>query len=462
VSKDELRSLSKNDLVRLILRMQDRLAALEEQVAKSRKNSSTSSKPPSSDIVKPPKAKKSGSKKRKIGGQPGHEKHERRMLPAEKLDAQYDYMPACCTACGGVLKSSSHEPHVVQQVELAARSFEVTEHRAAWLWCPRCRAHECAQLPEVLRKSGLFGPRMRAFVAYLKGAGHMSYTTIQSLLTDVFGIRVSSGYLAKVVNRASAALAASYAQLRDALASQPWLNVDETGHKDNGKSHWVWCFRAPGFSVFRIDPSRGSCVLEDVLGQAYGGVMGADYFSAYRKYMGTGVLMQFCMAHLIRDVRYLTTMHNKVIKNYGDRVLKALKALFKILHRRDKMSAQHFAKRMEEAKQTVIRKALSAPSYSQPQNMARRFKQHGESYFRFMTTPGVEPTNNLAEQAIRHVVIDRRITQGTRGDNGMRWSERIWTVLATCAQQKRSAFDFINKAVHASIAGLPPPSLLPA
>jgi hypothetical protein len=64
--------------------------------------------------------------------------------------------------------------------------------------------------------------------------------------------------------------------------------------------------------------------------------------------------------------------------------------------------------------------------------LADRFKKHGDSYFTFLTTPGVEPTNNRTEQAIRHVVIDRRITQGTRGHRGQRWCERAWTTLATC------------------------------
>jgi transposase len=79
--------------------------------------------------------------------------------------------------------------------------------------------------------------------------------------------------------------------------------------------------------------------------------------------------------------------------------------------------------------------------------MAARFEKHGESYFRFITTPGVEPTNNLAEQAIRFVVIDRLITQGTRSERGNRWCERIWTVIATCTQQGRSVFEYLEAAV---------------
>jgi len=88
-------------------------------------------------------------------------------------------------------------------------------------------------------------------------------------------------------------------------------------------------------------------------------------------------------------------------------------------------------------------------------------QKHGEAYFTFITTPGIEPTNNLAEQAIRFVVIDRHITQGTRSERGNRWSERIWTVIATCAAQGLSVYEFLRASVRAFWSGTPQPSLVP-
>jgi transposase len=102
------------------------------------------------------------------------------------------------------------------------------------------------------------------------------------------------------------------------------------------------------------------------------------------------------------------------------------------------------------------------PDTKHARNLAKRFHKHGAAYFRFVTTPGVEPTNNLAEQAIRFVVIDRRITQGTRSEKGRRWCERIWTVIATCAQQGRGTFEFLLDSIHAYLSGDSPPSLLPS
>ena len=93
--------------------------------------------------------------------------------------------------------------------------------------------------------------------------------------------------------------------------------------------------------------------------------------------------------------------------------------------------------------------------------MADRFRNYGHEYFRFITTPGIEPTNNAAEQAFRFVVISRTVTQGTRSIKGRMASERLWTVIATCKLQGRSAFNFILSAVRAGFYNLQPPSLLP-
>jgi hypothetical protein len=100
------------------------------------------------------------------------------------------------------------------------------------------------------------------------------------------------------------------------------------------------------------------------------------------------------------------------------------------------------------------------PNSKHSQNLAKRFIKHGAAYFEFMTTPGVEPTNNLAEQAIRFVVIDRHITQGTHGETGRRWCERIWTVIATCTRQGKSVFEYLCDAVKAYFNDKPAPSLV--
>ena len=147
---------------------------------------------------------------------------------------------------------------------------------------------------------------------------------------------------------------------------------------------------------------------------------------------------------------------------YGERLRQALRSLFDVIHRRDELPEWVFEVKLAAARDEVLRQGTQdVPPTRHSQNLAKRFAVHGKAYFEFVTTPGVEPTNNLAEQAIRFVVIDRHITQGTRGEKGRRWCERIWTVIATCSQQGRSVFEYLHAAVAAFFAQAPAPSLLP-
>ena len=175
-----------------------------------------------------------------------------------------------------------------------------------------------------------------------------------------------------------------------------------------------------------------------------------------------GVLLQFCLAHLIRDVKFLTTLPDKQQVAYGERLREGLRRLFGVIHQREQLDKVTFQKQLEAARAEVLRIGTTeVPAGRHSQNLAKRLVKHGESYFRFVTTPGVEPTNNLAEQAIRFVVIDRLITQGTRSEGGERWCERIWTVIASCAQQGRNVFDYLYEAVEAYFHNEKAPSLLP-
>jgi len=437
---------------------------LQKQLAAARKDSSNSSKPPSSDIVKPPKPQPPpGQSGRKIGGQPGHACHDRVAFPPEQVNGGvFDYRLDHCPACGHGLQPAA-PPRVVQQVEIQAVPLQIQEHRSHPGWCPHCQKMCHAPLPSPIARGGLVGPRLTTLIAYLKGACHASFSTIRKFLRDVVRLTISRGQLAKIIGKVSAALERPYEELREDLPTRLRLNVDETGHKENGQRQWIWCFRGALYTLFKIDPTRSADVLIDVLGAEFKGVLGCDYFSAYRRYHREfGVVLQFCLAHLIRDVKYLTTLPDPRDRAYGEGLREALRGLFAVIHRREQMSAAAFQSQLEAARAEVMRRGTrEVPATQASRNLADRFAKHGESYFRFITTPGVEPTNNLAEQAIRFVVIDRRITQGTRGEAGNRWCERIWTVIATCSQQGRSVFEYLEEAVGAWFDRVEAPSLLP-
>lgn len=471
IERSQCRTVLEVRLWEIVQWQQERIAVLERRVgklevalAKALKNSSTSSKPPSSDIVKPPKPPSSESgEKRKLGGQPGHVQHSRLPFDAASVAQTHTYTLQSCPHCHGPVELLPAETRVIQQVEVPATPvLRVEEHRGLAYWCQRCLQVHYAPLPPAVEKGGLIGPHLTAQLAYLKSAHHASFSTLRTHLRDVMGLTVSRGYLVKILGKVTEALQQPYGELAALLPSEPVLNVDETGHKENKRRFWTWCFRAGGYTLFKIAPSRGSVVLWEVLGEEFAGVLGCDFFSAYRKYMKhCHILVQLCLAHFIREIKFLITLPDPDAVAYGKRLLDTMRALFHVIHQRETMAPAAFTAALCKARQAILREAQRhVPAVREAQLVAKRLRNYGDAYFQFITTPGVEPTNNLAEQAIRFVAIDRHITQGTRSERGREWSERIWTVLATCATQKRSAYDYLVEVVEAHFNGLPIPSLL--
>lgn len=446
--------------------LEARVAELENTLAKAQKNSATSSKPPSSDIVKPANKQPKGKRgKRKQGGQPGHPRHERPPFSEEEIDQAWEYRLDNCPCCRGGLKDLDKPPKRLQQVDLRIVPVVIEEHRGIAQWCERCQRVHYGALPEELVRAGLVGPRLTAFVGFLKGACHLSFSSVRKLFRDVLKVRVSRGLLAKVVRKVSASLKDPYEELLRLLPEQDSLNIDETGHKDRGKRLWTWCFRASLFTLFKVSPSRGSDVLLEVLGREFDGVLGCDYFSAYRKYMrlNENVSLQFCLAHFIRDVKFLAEHPDPKNRQYGARLVADLRKLFHTIHRRQEFASEAtFRASLERIANDICWNAfMESPGTRESENIAERFRSNTEGFFRFITTPGIEPTNNVAEQAIRFVAIHRRITQGTRGQTGQTWCERIWTAVGTCTQQGRSVFEFLHEAVVAFLTRAAAPSLAP-
>jgi hypothetical protein len=315
---------------------------------------------------------------------------------------------------------------------------------------------------------------MMGLLLFMKGAMRSSYSAIEEFLDHVMGFKVCRGYLAKVMVRGSRALQPPVEQLRLLLPMQPVLNVDETGHKENGEGMWTWCFRAGNFVLFSIQESRGSDVLMEFLGAQFNGALGCDYFSAYRKFMGKmSGAVQFCFSHLIRDLKFLDEHPEGVMQIYAQPILRAIRRMFHLIHEQVKNPVEDFQSKLEHQKKRIIALAGNTACLSPIQwyverhypevfNMAERFRKHGQDYFTFITTPEIGPTNNAAEQALRFVVMDRRATQGTRSHKGRAFCANIWTVVGTCRMNQRSIFGYLCEAVTAWAKGVRAPSLIPA
>jgi len=439
--------------------LRQQVAKLAEQVARLSKNSSNSSKPPSSDIVKPPKGDNPGGPRRQ-GGQPGHKGVARPLFRSDQIDRVEQLHPAACPCCRHGNLEPTGQVKIHQVAELRDNPLEITEYRLHGCRCSACGKIVWAKTPPGVVEGQLFGPRLQALVAYMKGSLHASYSGLAKFCREVLDIDVSRSHVCNTIARVNDALAAPYEKLAEHVPTEPVLNIDESGWKDKGLRYWIWVFSTSLISFFHIDRSRGSKVLEEVLGKIYSGTIVSDFFSAYVKY--ASALQQFCLAHLIRDVKFLTTLPDDADKQFGERLLIDFRRLFHFWHLRDKIPKERFDRIMFRIKDRVLQlaEAHACGERSKSRTLAKRLVKHGDAIFRFLFDPTVEPTNNAAERSIRAAVIDRRITQGSRSLMGRQWNARIWTVMDTCRKQSRSPWQFLQAALSAHYFQTPAPSLL--
>lgn len=477
-SKDQQIKELRELVAKLTARIEEqdkRIEELELALAKAQKDSSTSSKPPSSDIAKPtPKKKPGRPKKPRRGGQPGHRRQLRQPLPEHRVNKTFDYeITDQEIQRRGLTPTGEFE--TIQRIELPESPIHVTNHRLAVYQDNDGNVF----LPEVPELSGpIFGPRMLAMIGWMKSVGHCSYSTIETWMEDVLQVPVSRGYLAKLCTTTiSESLLDAYDELTEAIPREGQLGSDETSHKDNGKKHWIWCITAATFSVFHIAKTRSREVLENLVGQEFAGYLNFDYFSANCSFAWNfNIKAQYCWAHLIRDMRFLSEKHpDKKTKAWAEQLVDRSRRLFSAWHRRDEMSDEGFHRSMLTHRERFLEVVRKPPSTKEAKNLAARFAvveyreadsertdtyDLSEDYFRFMFADAVEPTNNHSEQQICQCVIDRRITQGTRSEAGMRYHERMWTMIATCKKQNRSVFTFLHESIAAKLAAASSPTLL--
>jgi hypothetical protein len=239
--------------------------------------------------------------------------------------------------------------------------------------------------------------------------------------------------LVKQIRKAGASLKRTHEELLGRLGGEGHLHIDESGWKENGEKRWIWAFRAEKYAVFIIRGSRGSGVLEEVLGKAFGGIISCDFYGAYRKFQRLScALLQLCRAHFIREALFLQEPGDERVRRYGRRVIKQIRLMFETIHRKGEIKEGEWKDLMNRHRELIV----------------KRMREWEEEYFRFIDK-GLEATNNPAELTIRQSVLDRVVTQGSRGTGGNKWHERFWTVITTCGLQNTPVMDYLKDCLSA-------------
>jgi hypothetical protein len=450
-------------LVQRLAQAEARLAKLEEQL---RRNSGNSSQPPSQDTPsqKATRHTESAQKKRHIGGQRGHRGHHRELLPIEAVSEVVIHRPIACQGCGSLLLGQDATPYRHQVTEIPLIKATVTEHQVHTLTCLGCGATNRGGLPVEVGASQ-FGPNVVSLMALLMGCYRLSKRQVVEVLDTCFGVSIAASSVVNQQQVVSEALAGVVGSLETYIQEQPACNMDETSWRqpDQDKRCWLWVVVTTLVTVFRIVPSRSGAIARQLLGDEYAGVVGSDRCGAYHWLDPTH--RQVCWSHLLRDFQKILERGDESYRIGANLKLQAEYLL--VLWARVRDGTLAYADFLAEfpAIQCHIRYWLTQGSLcpcSSTAETCRNLLALDAALWRFATTPGVEPTNNAAERALRHPVIWRRTSHGTQSDHGSLFVQRVLTIAETCRLQRRSVFDFVRSSVIAYRSGLPAPSLLPA
>ena len=382
---------------------------IEDLEAKLRKDSGNSSKPPSSDA---PWSKKRRQRRptsgRKQGGQPGHEGTSRALFDASDVDAVVEHRPACCSSCGGSdLEAIERAPMRHQVTEIPALAAEVVEHRLHRSRCRACGEETIAALPREVPASA-FGPRLQALTVHLTGVHRVSRREASRLLGDAFGVTMSVGSVSAIEARMSGALHAAHEEALTAVRSDPVVHVDETPWKWRGKLTWLWTATTERVTAFRVDERRSFEAFKRLLGESFAGHVVSDRMGAYDKLPIER--RQLCWAHLDRDFRALKEGAEGE-REFGKKALVVSRAVFRSWrsftdHEDRARLDTDLRPTWEKLIDLLVEHADSAER--RVRAICRHLLDRAEALSTFADHPGVDPTNNAAERAVRKGVLWRK------------------------------------------------------
>jgi len=454
-------------LLVVIGRFEDRIEELERRVGRNSGNSSlpSSSDPPASRAERRRAAREAYKRSmRKSGGQPGHQGKGRELVAPERVDGRVVHLPDCCE-CGREFDGSEErvgDPVVHQQFELPLVGPLVFEHQRLRLRCPACQRATLARL-SAGALSG-FGPRLDAHIAMLAGVFRLSREQVRQTVVEVFGIPASKGSVDNAIMRMSVILADPWAELRGAIREAQVVHADETTWRLRGATQWLWVAASALIACYRIDPARSQTAAKELLGEDFGGFVVSDRYAGY--HFLDVLQQQLCWCHVIRQLVEIsqrtgaTGRRGTQLVTLAREVIAVHREFITDGHDHDWLSVQLAPLR---AQIQLLLEQCAAGHHTRTANFAAGLLEEYEALWTFCDVPDlqIDPTNNAAERAVRHAVLQRKIQGGTQSDPGSRWIERIQSVRETCRLQKRPVLAYLLDAATAAHHRLPAPSLVP-
>lgn len=423
LSKKELRQFSKGELIRFILELlplKEKVEELEKRLL-AYENAHT---PPSLSKIKPPKKESSG----KLGAPKGHPKYERNdPEPTQTIE----YIEESCPHCNSTLKHPFRTDRMLQEEIPEPQPIEITEHLVNHYLCPCCNKHIIAKNNAPKEK---FGKHLQTHVALLKFEDRLPLRKVSSSLERHYGITLSNVGVFKITHSVSKKLIKVYQAIISRIRKSRVVYVDETQIKIDGKWHYIWTFVSEEDVLFVIRKSRSKKVIEEILKERYEGIISCDGWTAYSQYSNN---LQRCWAHLIRESKNFAEKYEEF---QGFHTI--FKQMFEEIKQiREKPPPLNQRVRLKEKLILKTKQLIQQMNaYQEFRKFATKVKNGIQYWFTCIIHLFVEPTNNFAEQALRELIVQRKIMGGLRREKGARIMETITTVIADTKKRELPLF----------------------
>ena len=436
----DLATADRDVLIAIIVRQQAIIERLEKRIAQL-EGLAKPSGPRRMPGLKPKADRKPAQPKLPRKPRP-HGFARARMTPTQRVEHTVDQCPDCGTRLSGGWTQRTREV-----IDLPQVPAEVTEHVYIARTCPRCR-RRCtppAQLDGVVLGQQRMGINLISLIATLREEARLPIGAIQWYLGTVHGLRLSVGAIVSAIHRTAQRAQPAVAAILERIRASPVVHADETGWRQDGNNGYVWTFRTPTHRYF-LRRGRGKTVVDEALSDSFSGVLVSDFYAAYHHYDGP---KQRCWVHLLRDI------HDRRALYPDDAPLARWADAVHGIYDRAKAFTHPQQKRRRTAQLALERQLLAIcqpflddPSATQAK-LCRRIERHIKELFVFVAEPEVPPDNNAAERSLRHLVVSRKVSGGTRSEPGTNSKMTLASLFGTWRAQGLNPLDACRQLLTA-------------
>jgi transposase len=391
----------------------------------------------------------------KPGRKPGQKYGRRCRRPVpERIDEVLEVpLPARCPRCGGGLEECETVSQF--QTEIPQPRVDRIEFRIHVGRCRCCRGRVQGRHPRQTSNAiggaaSQLGPRALALATLLnKGLG-LPYGKAATVLEQAFGLRVSRGGLCQAMERMAEKAEPTYQALVEQVRGSPSVTPDETGWKVGGQLWWMWVFSTAQVTVYAIQPGRGFEQAARVLGADFAGFLVRDGWAVYRGFLHA--LHQSCLAHLLRRCREMILVGGKREAEFPRRIQALLQQALQLRDRRqqEQISDHGVAVARGRLEARLDRSLQHRYRALRNRRLANHLLRERDALFTFLNCPGLEATNWRAEQAIRPMVVARKVWGGNRTARGAQTQSILVSFLQTCRQQLQPASSLLQNLLCSS------------